>query len=283
VSSLELEVNTAVQEAPTLPVWDVAPKVTPEGQLLSVTLARPSAISGAFSTSVQLLTEGNQVLWQMQGQTLDPRVLEDLPVRAVGVGSADVRVSHVDGRTIYHQRLASAAVAYQGPGAPPSRGSACTLKQAAALGCTLTDGDLSTAQAFTRGRVATVDLGRAEPVGLVVVRGQASPETMTVEVSADGASWHTFRDGALGGARGVVATGDSTARYVRLTAADRGAVSEVSVWPPLPKAVAGPSGLGRDAASGSDTGRLLAAVAAALLAGLVGGVGVSRWRRARAA
>jgi hypothetical protein len=283
VSSFEFEVNAPVQEAPALPLWDAAPTIRPTGQVLEIRSdGPPSVAGGALDTSLQVLTEKGELLWDLQASTVDPRVLEDGALQVVGNGRADVRVDHAQGRTIYHQRIASPSVAYQGTAVPLSRSAVCTLEQGAAVGCPLTDGDLLTGTEHEAGVVGVVDLGKAMPVGLVVVRGREQEDTLVVEVSEDATTWRALHTGPLGGAPGVVATagGDGrTARYLRVTSTNPGSVAEVSAWAPLPRPASGPAGIGAPSSS-SDTTRLVLAVVAALLAGLVGGVAVSRRRRA---
>ena len=155
------------------------------------------------------------------GATFDLRVLEREAwgyssggIAAQGAASADVRVAHREGRTIYHQSVVTPAVGLSGlPNlVPPSRGAPCTLtatdgRSASPLPCWATDGsffgsvgmpteETSTtvpgAEPTTIGpqpglASITVDLPEAVDVESVFVRGCEGG--CEVEVSADGSAW----------------------------------------------------------------------------------------------
>jgi hypothetical protein len=281
-SSFELEVDTAVQEAPPLPLWTAPPILGPPDGRLSVTVP-PTQASGRMSPTVDAVTAGGKPIWRFTGPA-DVRVFEDLPLRVLVTGRDDVTVRHSDGRTIYHQVVASPSVAYQGTGAPPSRGAACTLDQSAAVGCPLTDGDLVAGSSHQKGSIAAIDLGKDQGIGLLVVRGTDPADALTVEVSTDGASWHSLRMGPLGGAPGVVATPKSgaSARYVRLSSTSSGEVREVSVWPgTLLSLECDADGCAEGSTSATDRG-FTGLVAALLIAG-VGTLVVTRLRARRSA
>jgi hypothetical protein len=279
-SSFELEVNTSLQEAPPLPLWTTAPVLRPKRGVLAVDVA-PMQSSGRMSPTVDAVTPDGHPLWRFTGPA-DLRVLEDLSTRVIVTGRDNDTVQHKDGRTIYHQVVASPSVAFQGSATPLSRGVACTLDQTAAVGCPLTDGDLLTGTAHEKGRIATIDLGREEFVGMVVVRGTDRADALELEVSSDGASWHRFQTGPLGGAPGVVATErrGTSGRYVRLSSTASGELREVSVWPAL-KISPECDAVGCPEGSTSDGERAVAGIVAAVLAAAVGGLGIVQLRRGR--
>jgi hypothetical protein len=277
-SSVELEVNAAVQSAPDLALWDAEPRITTAGGQLVVGLPRLQGAAAA-GTVVRFATPAGATVWTVHGAT-DPRVLEDAALRVVASGHDDVTVHHAEGRTIYHQDLHTASVPYQGHAVPVSRGVPCTLDQTPATGCPLTDGDLVTGTEHRAGAIATVDLGRTQDLGLVVVRASDAAAALTLETSTDGQRWAARTLGPLVGAPGAVATpAHLEARYLRVGSSGAGSISEVSAWPPAARA-APPSAPSHDGeGSGWTTGRVLVAVLAALLAGGIGAVAVSRLRR----
>lgn len=282
-SSLEFETNTPVQQAPPLALWDTSPAMV-DGPLLTVDVAPPPDVADASraTTAVQFVDESGQMVWTMTGDTVDARLLEDRPLRLLGLHRADVRVAHEHGRTIYHQRLVTAAVPYTGSRVPPSRGAACTAGPEPVVGCPVTDGVLvSPTASAVQG--ATVDLAEDSPVGLVVVRGGSG---CTVEISSDGEAWTSLPTAPLDGAEGVAATpGDpSSARHVRAGGESCSSIEELSVWPPTAPEPGGPteSGLLRPGENESLGSRgLVAALIAALLAGVVGTLALVRWRSRR--
>jgi hypothetical protein len=275
-SAYELEVNAEVQAAPDLALWDADPTVSTAGDQLVVRLPRLQGAAAA-GTTVRFATPTGATVWTVHG-TVDPRVLEDGVLRVVASGHDDVTVHHVPGRTIYHQRLNTAAVPYQGTAVPLSRNKSCTLEQTPSLGCPLTDGDLVTPTTHKAGTVATLDLGDRHRLGLLVVRASDRPDGLRLEASDDGASWRSLPIGPLVGDDGVVATKEVSARYLRLTSTDEGSVSEISAWPPREA----PKGAASNRSPESEDGpNLLVRVVAALLIGAVGAAVVSRLRRWR--
>ena len=129
--------------------------------------------------------------------------------KPAAAGHADVRVTHGEGRTIYHQRVTSATVAPALPPlVPPSRGAPCKVAFADGRvtddqGCPATDGNLTVPawEAFSRpsagggnttttlARVTsvTVELRTAIDVESVFVRN--CHRDCLVEVSAGGSAW----------------------------------------------------------------------------------------------
>jgi hypothetical protein len=280
-SSFELEVDTAVQAAPPLPLWTAPPVLGLPDGVLSVTVP-PTEASGRMAPTADAVTADGKPVWRFT-RDADVRVFEDLPLRVLVTGRDDVTVQHSEGRTIYHEVVASPSVAYRGTQVPPSRGAACTLDQSAALGCPLTDGDLLTGTSHDKGSIATVDLGKDSRIGLLLVRGSDPADALTMEVSADGTSWHSLRTGPLGGAPGVVATprDGTSARYLRLSSTSSGELREVSVWPGTLLPVNGTGSEGGFQRSTTKRGPV--ALLAALLVVGVGAFGLSRRRRGRPA
>lgn len=272
-SSFEFEVRSPRHEAPDLPLWRAAPSVEP-GTLVAVGLEPPRVVGGtASSTTVTFVDEQGAPVWEAAAATVDARLLEDVPLRVLGVRRADLAVDHAQGRTIYHHRIASPSVPFAGTAVPVSRGDTCSVEPGPATGCGLTDGDLLGDVAV---QTATIDLGEAVDVGLVVVR---SLIRVTVDVSADGVTYEPLVTAPLDGAPGVLAAGSApvTARFVRVTAPDGGPMQEVSVWPPLPQAEVGvvpPDAAQVDAPPGADDDGDVPLVAVVVASALAGGVAV---------
>ena len=285
-SSYELEVNTRVHEAPDLVVWDGTPAITDAGGLLRIAIPPLRGDAGLQNLAPRFVDDSGDVVWGIGGETVDPRVLEDRATRLVSSGYADVTVRHDDGRTIYHQRVATATVPYAGGLVPLSRAKPCASSTGALVGCAYTDGDLLTTTALVTDERVTVDLGAPAEVGLVVVRGVGShlDDDLVLEASSDGTTWtrlpHRRLDGTNGWSAGVRAGGGIlSARYVRVGASSL-ELSEVSVWPPTEAeraaALARPPGE-RTGDGGDATPWAAAGAAAALVAGV--GLLLGRARR----
>jgi hypothetical protein len=286
-SSYEMEVNTAAPVAPALPLWDQAPAVSGD-RVISVSVSAPAVPEGATpkQASTEFLDSRGASVLSLSGPSVDARLLEDGTLRVVGARAVDVVAHHVDGSTTYHQHLVSAGTPYQGALVPLSRGKACAAGGPASAPCALTDGDLTTAAVGTDATQAppadaVVDLGAPSAIGLVVARGCAG---CTVETSDDAVTWAALpavkTSGSVSGMQLAAGGRAVTARYVRVLQPT--GLREISVWPPEEHAsgrggagiVARDSGSG--AGSGLDTGKVVAGLAAALLIGAVGGVGIGR-------
>ena len=248
-SSFELEVNTAVHEAPDLAVWDGTPTVTTVGDLLRIALPALGGDAGLDEVGPRFVDDGGDVVWHVEGETVDPRVLEDRSTRFVASGGKDVTVRHADGRTIYHQQVATATVPYAGALVPLSRAKPCASSAGGLVGCPHTDGDLVTRTPLATDEAVTVDLGAPAEVGLVVVRGGGSQgsDEVVVEASADGTAWQRLPHRRLSGAEGWSAgprprEGVLSARYVRV-GGGVAELAEISVWAPTAaeRAAAAPS------------------------------------------
>ncbi len=242
-SSFEFEVNTALQEAPPLPIWEAEPAVTVDGLQARVTAnGRPPA--EGYATSVFL---GGMAL-PTSAATFDLRLLEpegpaqrsELIFGAQAAGNVTVR--HAEGRTIYHQRLVTRqrTVTVALPVAP-SRGSPCVVtlpggESVRRTSCAATDGKFSAAVRAPSGAKpasVTVELTTAVDTGAVFVRG--CDGFCHVEVSADGSAW-TKAGGSRADASSDVWVGGirnaGPVRFVRVATPDLGSgITEVSVWP----------------------------------------------------
>ena len=192
--------------------------------------------------SYQVVAEdaGGQLVWAVDSNRtdvgFDPRILED----TAGSLAVSVRTSAAAAGTTVGIRRQSGRVGYRSAAGPPiSRGRPCVVGPPGTpvSPCPLTDGNLAntlrppatTTTAATASTVrpagdfATVDLGRAADVSLVVVRGCSCE----VERSADGQTWTAV--GRATGYSAVVPSRTGPARFIRLT----GSISqlrEVSVW-----------------------------------------------------
>jgi hypothetical protein len=198
----------------------------------------PLAGAGTYQAVVE--DAGGQPVWSFDGRAteiaFDPRILED----TAGSLAVSARVgATAEGTTVSVLRR-SARVAYRSAAGPPaSGGRPCTLPPTAVAGarCPLTDGDFTnpiprqatTTSTSTASTVAvttesaTIDLGRAMDVSLVVVRGC----TCEVDRSADAKSWTAV--GRASGYTAVAPTRTGSARYVRVTGPLTD-LREVSVW-----------------------------------------------------
>lgn len=184
---------------------------------------------------------------------VDPRVLEDTSGRVVVAGGSSARIEGSD--VEIHWR--SPGVAYvAGAGPPASRGRPCRFVDAAGAGapttggCPVTDGDL-TSSPPTSGSCITpaaavqapgappappppcsrpvavvVDLGRAVPADLVVVRGCEGG--CAVDVSADGRSFTAA--GAVSDGFGTLGLAGQPITSVRVGLGSGTALREISVW-----------------------------------------------------
>jgi hypothetical protein len=270
-SSYELEVSAAVQEAPDLVLWDAAPSITAEHGQLSVAVP-DLRIPDGDATALRFVTADGAPLWEVRG-VVDELVLEDAPVTLAASGRADVAVHHSGGRTIYHQRVRSGAVAYRGDLVPPSRGASCAVVGAAVVGCPFTDGDLVTGTSLGEAASVTLDLQLTRDIGQVIVRGP-TVAGVVVDGSLDGRTWKPLAVGPLGGAEGVVARSSESlvARYVRVSHAAGSRINEISAWP-----VVRISTRGGDSGPGPDrTGPI--AIAVLLLGAVVVGTAAGRRR-----
>lgn len=294
-SSFELEVNTAVQEAPDLALWDGSPSLVVEGSQARVRMPELSAGPDLQDAAPRFVDAGGGLLWTVVGEVVDLRVLEDRAAVLASAGRADVTVRHDDGRTIYHQRVATAAIPFTGTAVPASRAKPCALSTEALVGCWVTDGDLVTSSEVPPDATLTVDLGAPAEVGLVVLRGttglRGTPPR--IEVSVDGAAWQALPARRLDGAAGWSAgarpgDGIPQVRYLRLRAPEALSLAEVSVWPPTEseRLTAHPDAVGREGGGPADGDGLddvpwaLAVVAGALVL-LVGAATLRGARRAR--
>jgi len=279
-STMEFEVNIKVQEAPPLPVWATDPIVTVDGWVVSIdaSSAMPAALAEAV---VELEGDDFRGGFARDGTiaTFDVRLLEapaglDSTLRIGARATADVRVPHANGRTIYHQRTRSATRAIELWAVPPSRGVGCTAALAdesavdvnGAAGCLLTDGDLNTTLRSYRRQQAeiTVDDGDepddpsestttiAEPplvtqaalqlpapidLALVVLTNTAPGAV--VEASPDAVTWTPLTPVAAETGQGqpaVLATPptEMAARYLRVSDPRGVDASEVSAWEARP-------------------------------------------------
>jgi hypothetical protein len=273
-SYFEFEVNTAVQEAPDLPLWDAVPKVTVEGYRVDVSL--PAPLPPGPGLTRPYITFGSSAVSGTQA-TIDLRAAEPdanatgRPLAAEGRLDGDVVVRHAEGRTIYHQHL----IEFSDGG---------TERRAQ---CWVTNGSLHAPFASARSdgvtpRSVTIDLRGQKEVGWVWLRECST--RCVVEVSTDGTAWTPATQvsveslGSVGVRRVALVVGFDerlvSTRYVRISDRAEGLrVSEVSVWPngePAARAPARspapPAGIAaRDAAEQHSSGGRAAIVAVAVV------------------
>lgn len=249
---------------PPMRFWEMAPAVNTAGRAHEISwTALPQAFAPPSHLTLHVETRTGLPVWNQPAPgtsvRLDPRLLEDM---AHGlVIQAEGRLSEVNLTTDVAYRSAQAPI--QGPGAPPSRGMACTLhdERGATLmsPCRLTDGDVSTSlmpvavprdrsagqipdipepydpanpphPGDTRDESVVIDLGGGGTRSLVVVRG--SVPGLTLQLSDDGQNWSTPITVQSERGMAAVPVGSTSARYVRM-ATTMGSVlqfTEVSVW-----------------------------------------------------
>lgn len=234
---------------PDLPLWRGRAQLSAAdqsgGRTLSVD-AVPATLGRPYSTGpVVELMQGSGVAWRFEEVTAERRV----DARVVETGTTGIRVSErrILGRLF--PQYQSTVWAVSGALKPISRGTTCATygRDDAVLplsGCRFTDGRLATPIPTTYQRVGgkscdvkslcahpkwvQVDLGAAEQVGAVAVRGCVPP---AVEVSPDGTVWlpyptHDFGDGLLVGL-------PLPARYVRVDLSPCAyKATEISVFAP---------------------------------------------------
>lgn len=234
--------------------------------------------------------------------TFDPRVLEDSTGTLAVVGHTQAaRVPDTMGRRV-DVLLRSGRYAYTGPAGPPqSRGVTCGRQSSSGLvmqsPCGLTDGVFGSAWAAQPAQphgsspaapdtVAIVDIGAAQPLTLLVVRG--CDNGCTAALSTDAKQWRTVVNATDSRDFAATIPGRPSARYVRIaTNRNIDTLREVSVWGVArfvpPRSILGTSSSAlppiERAIARSGAGLLIAAVAAAMLAlGLLGGYALRRRR-----
>jgi hypothetical protein len=209
VSSLEFEVNTALQEAPDLPLWESTPTISLDGYRATVRLSEQPPQGDPYVFLGPERVKGTSASFDLRLQEpASGTTLREESIQARGVAYADVRVGHREGRTIYHLALASPTVAPATLPAlvPPSRGSPCKLTSADgrvtdAQPCLATDGKFiaavsqpSTTSTTTAAGVTSVTVELVSPVDVESVFVRGCDGTCVVEVSADGATWARSTD-----------------------------------------------------------------------------------------
>lgn len=231
---------------PPAALWNSAARVSDTPQHVRLTWTPLPAGTGTGTTyAAEVYLNGQSpVAWSQPAQPpradVDPRILEDkqatVAIRARttlpgGSGAGTVRAAY----------LSPKLKANPTAGAPPSRGRPCASVSGnpPVVGgyarCGATDGDLvQPARLPAVGKqVVTgvaIDLGRARPIRLVVVRGVGSQ--FLVEVSSDGRTYRTIatEDSDAVAVRPPV---PPPARWVRVRSAsgvDVSLLREVSVW-----------------------------------------------------
>jgi hypothetical protein len=260
-SSFEFEVNTAVQEAPDLPLWDSTPAVSLDGYRARVTVpGSPPRNTTPYVFLGQENVKGTSGAFDVRALEPASGPPPTTPVVAAGRAYADVRVSHREGRTIYHQTITSPTVAPALPDLiPPSRGSPCKVTFADgrvidARPCPATDGNLTVSVSDARpasgnarnttttlAGVTSVTVELITPVDVESVFVRDCHRDCLVEVSADGSVWAQPRNLEVVELR----VGDTTAvarfapvpgaRSVRVSnPGGTVALTEISPWPARP-------------------------------------------------
>lgn len=306
--SAEFRLTLPNHVVPALTMWEPATAVAFDGPsaVSSFTLLPPDGLDQTTSYTLSYVDAQGGEVWAVpavqSGQRLDARVLEDTAGQAIVTVKAHRTVDTVGYRLVYD----APGAPFRSPaGAPSSRGLPCALVRAdgsaaaTAAPCWLTDGDRNppnlsqplcpttttptSAVCAPATTSAAIDLGAAQPIALVVVRGCGG---CAVAVSSDGQAWSPYGDVAAENAA-LAATRDTKARFIQLSAPGGvDAARELSVWTAPDQASARrdrpePSGLQPgDGGSSTDRGRWALAVVAAILIGLIGGV-VLRERRRR--
>ncbi|WP_162907371.1 discoidin domain-containing protein [Allorhizocola rhizosphaerae] len=188
------------------------------------------------------VTEADELVWAQESApngSFDARAIAD----AQGEFRAIARVER-DGFTTDHH---SQPVAVSGQaGAPPSRGSGCTLAGVTPQPCGFTDGRYAgaslpqqvcpsasaSASPGTCGSHTwiTIDLGAARQVTTVFLHGLSTSKDFEVSVSADGAQWNRYARHKRAGYVALTGNSPVSARYVRVQSESLHALQEASVW-----------------------------------------------------
>ena len=233
---------------PALSLWE--PKVDlkqPAGDVTVTVPELPTRYGRTPRYATHFVDDTGAAAWTLarRGGRIDARVLEDLQGSVAVEASLARGPGELDGAVVYR----SGSVAFVGPGAPPSRGAACS---AVATGrehveyepCPLTDGDVG--ESFDPAldpkcpdgdgcphwdTTVIVDLGRSRDISLLVLR--ADDDSYLLSASDDAAQWQRVGVARVTEGQALVTpTPRLRARYVRL-AAQRWPLStlrELSVW-----------------------------------------------------
>ncbi|MFP5372248.1 MAG: hypothetical protein ACLGI3_16090 [Actinomycetes bacterium] len=231
-----------------LPLWAPNVRARTDGLATTVKVDAPPGADGRTQVHLAFLGPRDQAMLRatLTGSevvgTVDRRAYEDGPGTIVLGAGFSRRRANQNARVDW---TAPSVRVGPGAGVPLSRGKPCTIvvgRGVVPAGCPLTDGDLEKT-AVEEMRTAVVDLGTAQPLGRIAVRGHAE----TAEISTDGQTYvpvgeveEEFGDRAIWPGSHFDADG-AVGRFVRVTASGRQA-AEVSVWPrevrPAPPAAA---------------------------------------------
>jgi hypothetical protein len=219
---------------PDLVLWEPTLTLSAADERLRVRLDPPPSLACTAQQELALdfRDAAERTVWSQAVADLDPRVLEDTR----GTVRARVRLDNeAMGAQVDSVELYSAAQTFAGSaGAPPSRGAACEVGgQAYPSACPLTDGAFESVSAASG--AASVDLGAARPLALLVLRGAFA--ALTVSSSLDGQTWTELGTGLQGSSLRLAPAGAPLARHLRLQEARDAQgqqralqITELSAW-----------------------------------------------------
>lgn len=247
-SVLSFPARSATMRLPDARLWRTTPTVAENGDQVRLRWsALPHSYGATPEYSANLYDPRREAaVWSQPasptGGVIDARVLEDQPAKAAvaahttlvgATGTTDVRAGYLSARVPVRPIA----------GAPPSRHDTCSAVSGIAPNlattrqpsCPVTDGDLISSGLLQAARGANVtgvvvDLGRARPIHLVVVRGVAG--TYVVELSTDGRHYSPITTASTS-PTAVRPAGRPVARYVRVRSPSglgESLMTEISVW-----------------------------------------------------
>jgi hypothetical protein len=247
-TAISFPARSATMQLPSVRLWRTTPHVvTSHDQVRMRWAALPRSDGANPSYFAQLFDPRRETpVWSQSaertGGTIDARVLEDQSARAAVTARAELdgATGTEDVRAVY---LSSRVPVRASADAPPSRSDACSavsgtappFKNTHQPTCGVTDGDLISAASLRAARGANVtgvvvDLGRARPVDLVVVRGVVGQ--YVIELSTDGKNYLTVST-STESPTAVQPAGRPVARYVRVRSPSglgESLMTEISVW-----------------------------------------------------
>lgn len=248
-TSMSFLVQRDLLDLPGVRLWEPELRVSQEGGRLTASWPTlPADLSADPSYEAVVVDEQGRPVWTLTDGSagVDVRVLEDVRGGVAVQASAETVVDERRSDVVYR----SGQMAVEGPGAPPSRGAACSATDGehveAVLPCPLTDGDLSTLAdvdlevdcpdgqtqcPHPPDSAVVLDLDSSGPRSLVVLRGDE--DDVVIDMSDDGTTWTEVIAVEMEATQVAVPLPSGTSgRYLRVRSAvgDVGGFAEISVW-----------------------------------------------------
>ena len=248
-TSLSFLVQRERLDLPELRLWEPELRVSQEDGRLTVNWPTlPADLSADASYEAVAVDAQGRPVWTLTDGSagVDVRVLEDVRGGVAVQASAETVVDERRSDVVYR----SAQVAVEGPGAPPSRGVACSATDGehveTFVPCPLTDGDLGTLADVEldvdcpdgqtqcpqpADSAIVLDLGGSGPRSLVVLRGDE--DDLAIDVSEGATTWTEVATVEMEASHVVVPLPPgTTGRFLRVRGAVGGVgqLAEISVW-----------------------------------------------------